>query len=444
MDVSTRLTAGDLVLDQNSREASLRGVPLKLTRLEFDVLAYLLCHQNRAVPRQELLDEVWGEGYSPESNVVDVVVGSLRRKLGDDRRRPRYVITVPGVGYRMPAAVEGERPRRRRALVIAAVAIAAVALCFGGVALSFVGVTRSGSSGDEGAAFDEKDGEIVAVIESRSSGPASVSGDCHGQDVTVSDWKTSGSVSGDVTGTAESSASGNFFYTAGCLEGAAKGTMTIVDGSGDRLEMVMDSIFSVVQLQSPPAPAALESIDALTISGGTGRFANASGDGTCETTTLIDYGDNSGSMTSAARSRCRFTLSQMDLALAHSSVSVRVVANPARVSVVGSAVGDAPSAASVLVLYRNEGQGNLTNLTLTLLPVDGVAMNAISRGHEGKEDPAVRTWRLPDLGPDERQTFEFSLQFQSADRSEVPVVVRLSSPDMEQPVESEPFGISVQ
>jgi len=444
VSISNRLCAGELSLDGGTREAFLRAVPLKLTRLEFDVLAYLLRHQNRAVYRQELLDEVWGEGYSPESNVVDVVVGSLRRKLGDDRRRPRYIITVPGVGYRMrgPAAAS----RSRRWLLYSSPVLALVGAGIIVWLLVALGVFGSGE-GDAGTADVTGDGEsdeIVLVIEMRSTSSPPLIGDCQSEDRTVSGWESAGSMSGDLNGTAETDLSGRLFYTAGCLAGAAKGTMVLVDASGDKLEMVIDRIFSVVQLRPPPAPAAMEGSDVLTVAGGTGRFADIKGYGTCQTTELLEYSESPLSLSSASRSHCRLTLSDAGASSTRASLSVRLVANPTQVSLVGAPDPSKSAATYVLVLYRNEGQRDLSNLTLTLLPVEGVTMRVTSRAVEGDADPPIRTWRLPDLRAGDRQMFDFSVQFESTDRPDVPLVVRLSSPDMETPVESDPFTIEIE
>ncbi|HUH15463.1 MAG TPA: response regulator transcription factor [Gaiellaceae bacterium] len=91
---------GDLVIDPLAREVSRDGVPVELTRLEFDLLDALSERPRVAFSRRALLDRVWGPWFGDE-HVVDVHVAKLRRKLGDDARRPRYVLTVRGVGYRM-------------------------------------------------------------------------------------------------------------------------------------------------------------------------------------------------------------------------------------------------------------------------------------------------------------------------------------------------------
>jgi DNA-binding winged helix-turn-helix (wHTH) protein len=442
MSTSERLTAGDLVLIQATREAFLRGASLRLTRLEFDVLAYLLRHGGRAVSRQELLDEIWGTGYSPESNVVDVVVASLRRKLGDDRRRPRYIVTVPAVGYRMRG--EAGRARPRRWLLYAVAMFAAGGLI--AVPLVALGAFRSGGSEVGGAAgVGVGEGvEIVLVVETRSIRSPSLTGDCRDEDLKVSGWQSEGTVSGGLNGTVESDLSGSLFFTAACLAGAAKGTMVLIDGSGDRLETVIDSMLSVVRLRPPPSASAVETSDILTVVGGTGRFANARGYGTCQTTAIIEYSMSPFSLNSASRGHCRLTLVDAGTFPARVALTVRLVANPTSVGLVGTGDPSKPAATYALVLYRNEGQRDLRNLTLTLLPVEGVSIKAVSRTGEGEPDPALRTWRLPDLRAGERQVFDFSVQFESTDRREVPLVVRLSSPDMERPVESEPFTVEVE
>jgi DNA-binding response OmpR family regulator len=77
------------------------GQPVELTRLEFDLLDALSEHPRVVHGRRQLLARVWGQDWFGDDHLVDVHVANLRRKLGDDPRRPRYVRTVRGVGYRM-------------------------------------------------------------------------------------------------------------------------------------------------------------------------------------------------------------------------------------------------------------------------------------------------------------------------------------------------------
>jgi DNA-binding response OmpR family regulator len=72
-----------------------------LTRTEFDVLAALSSSPARVLSRRQLLEAVWGDSWVGNDNLVDVHIGHLRRKLGDDAASSRYITTVRGVGYRM-------------------------------------------------------------------------------------------------------------------------------------------------------------------------------------------------------------------------------------------------------------------------------------------------------------------------------------------------------
>jgi len=92
---------GDLVVDPLAREVRRDDEPVELTKLEFDLLDALSERPRLAFSRRRLLERVWGPSWFGDEHVVDVHVANLRRKLGDDPRRPRYVRTVRGVGYRM-------------------------------------------------------------------------------------------------------------------------------------------------------------------------------------------------------------------------------------------------------------------------------------------------------------------------------------------------------
>nr|NLI50754.1 response regulator transcription factor [Propionibacterium sp.] len=96
-----RRVVGPLVIDPASREVTLDGTPVDLTRTEFDVLATLAASPRLAFSRRRLVDAVWGEDWVGDEHLVDVHVGHVRRKLGDDPGRPRFIVTVRGVGYRM-------------------------------------------------------------------------------------------------------------------------------------------------------------------------------------------------------------------------------------------------------------------------------------------------------------------------------------------------------
>jgi DNA-binding response OmpR family regulator len=72
---------------------------VELTRTEFDLLATMAARPRLAFSRRQLIDEVWGSDWYGDEHLVDVHVGHLRRKLGDDAAESRYVRTVRGVGY---------------------------------------------------------------------------------------------------------------------------------------------------------------------------------------------------------------------------------------------------------------------------------------------------------------------------------------------------------
>ncbi|MCK8677508.1 MULTISPECIES: response regulator transcription factor [Streptomyces] len=94
---------GDLVVDPVSRTGRRAGRPLEFSRTEFALLELLLLHPGQVLPRELILERVWGRDFGPESNSLAVYVGYLRRKL-EAAGEPRLVHTVHGVGYRLGAA----------------------------------------------------------------------------------------------------------------------------------------------------------------------------------------------------------------------------------------------------------------------------------------------------------------------------------------------------
>ena len=92
---------GDLGVDAVGRDVWLEGDAVDLTRTEFDVLAALAARPRMAFSRRQLIEAVWGQSWVGDEHLVDVHIGHLRRKLGDDASTSRYIRTVRGVGYRM-------------------------------------------------------------------------------------------------------------------------------------------------------------------------------------------------------------------------------------------------------------------------------------------------------------------------------------------------------
>jgi DNA-binding response OmpR family regulator len=100
-----RREMGDLVIDAPRRSVTVRGMPVTLTTIEFDLLTTLAREPGVVFSRQRLLDRVWGMDYVGDEHVVDVHLANLRRKLGDDAAHPRYIETVRGVGFRFKEGV---------------------------------------------------------------------------------------------------------------------------------------------------------------------------------------------------------------------------------------------------------------------------------------------------------------------------------------------------
>ena len=94
---------GELCIDPTSRTVRLGAAPIELTRTEFDILDALSGRPRLAFSRRQLIHAVWGPAWVGDEHLVDVHVGHMRRKLGDDPTNPRYILTVRGVGYRMGA-----------------------------------------------------------------------------------------------------------------------------------------------------------------------------------------------------------------------------------------------------------------------------------------------------------------------------------------------------
>ncbi|MGO9901799.1 MAG: response regulator transcription factor [Solirubrobacteraceae bacterium] len=101
---TTAVRAGDIEVDLLAREVRHAGEQVRLSSTEFDLLVYLLRNHGRVLTREQILRAVWGYDHDPGTNVVDVYVGYLRRKL---RRggRDAPIATIRSVGYRLDDAV---------------------------------------------------------------------------------------------------------------------------------------------------------------------------------------------------------------------------------------------------------------------------------------------------------------------------------------------------
>ena len=100
------VAVGELHVDVASRRARLGDDELQLSRKEFDLLSELIRHAGRVVTREQLMDRVWDENWFGSTKTLDVHVGWLRGKLGDDASAPRLLHTVRGVGFRFTGPAE--------------------------------------------------------------------------------------------------------------------------------------------------------------------------------------------------------------------------------------------------------------------------------------------------------------------------------------------------
>ena len=91
---------GEAEVDLSARRLTVRGKEVTLTAREFDLLTFFVQHPGRVYSREQLVQAVWGSGYTGTGRTVDNFVARLRAHVGDDADRPRHLVTVRGIGYR--------------------------------------------------------------------------------------------------------------------------------------------------------------------------------------------------------------------------------------------------------------------------------------------------------------------------------------------------------
>ncbi len=96
-----RVDVGALSVDFSSHAAERDGAPIEMTALEMKLLRFLLLHEGTLLPRQRILDAVWGSDYFGTDRTVDNFINRLRTKLEPDPRHPVHLVTVRGAGYRL-------------------------------------------------------------------------------------------------------------------------------------------------------------------------------------------------------------------------------------------------------------------------------------------------------------------------------------------------------
>lgn len=93
---TSAIDCGDLRIDTRAARATINGEPIRLTSHEYKVLAYLMHHRGRVVSRNELVEHIYDQDFDRDSNTIEVFVGRLRKKIGQDR-----IATERGLGYRL-------------------------------------------------------------------------------------------------------------------------------------------------------------------------------------------------------------------------------------------------------------------------------------------------------------------------------------------------------
>jgi DNA-binding response OmpR family regulator len=97
---TSRLTVGELSLDTVTHTAKRRDKPIELTAKEYELLEFFMLHPNQVLSRTVIAEHIWSYDFSPESNVVDVYIRYLRRKIDDDYE-DKYIRTLRGTGYQL-------------------------------------------------------------------------------------------------------------------------------------------------------------------------------------------------------------------------------------------------------------------------------------------------------------------------------------------------------
>ena len=94
------LGVGDVQLDPDQHEVRIRGEAVALPLKEFELLHILLANAGRVLPRETLIDRVWGNDYVGDTKTLDVHIKRLRAKIEDDPANPQKIVTIRGLGYK--------------------------------------------------------------------------------------------------------------------------------------------------------------------------------------------------------------------------------------------------------------------------------------------------------------------------------------------------------
>jgi len=109
MESGARVRFGDVTVDLGERRVMKAGEPVRLTPIEYRLLAALIRHAGKVLTHRQLLRDVWGPGHAEDSHYLRIYMAQLRRKLETAPTEPRYLLTETGVGYRLDGCTEFER-----------------------------------------------------------------------------------------------------------------------------------------------------------------------------------------------------------------------------------------------------------------------------------------------------------------------------------------------
>lgn len=101
---SVKVGGSSISIIPQKREVLLEGKTIAFTKLEFKILKYLILHLNQVVPHKELYEAVWGKEYLKDDENIMAHIHRIRKKMGDDLGKPKYIQNIYGIGYLM----EGE------------------------------------------------------------------------------------------------------------------------------------------------------------------------------------------------------------------------------------------------------------------------------------------------------------------------------------------------
>lgn len=100
------IVIGDLLINESRHVVQFKGNPLELTPKEFELLLFFAKHRGKVLSRDQLLNGVWDFEYDGDTRIVDVHVSHLREKIEDNPKKPKYIQTIRGFGYKMEGPSE--------------------------------------------------------------------------------------------------------------------------------------------------------------------------------------------------------------------------------------------------------------------------------------------------------------------------------------------------